>query len=59
MTRSQEIICTMALMLWTVQCGNWHLEGRVAKQEFFYVHDTRDANAVIMAVNCRKVGLCE
>lgn len=31
MTRSQEIICTLFLILFAVQCGNWHLEAKCAK----------------------------
>lgn len=37
MTQQQEIICALALILWTVCMGNLHLEGKIARQERKYM----------------------
>ena len=37
MNRSTEVVCALALILWCVVCGNWHLEGKIAHDEQAYI----------------------
>jgi hypothetical protein len=53
-TRRQEFICAVALLLWAVICGNWTLEGRIARAERKYM-DHMDFVLVCLDAETRRI----
>lgn len=57
MTRSQEIVVALVLILWAVQCGCWHYEAKAEKADAIaFLHDS-GARVIEVATNLERAGV--